>query len=161
MNGSRIAFISVAFVAASVLASAGSAAAADKEFKAYKASQIQWADAPSIGPGAKIAVLEGDLKSAGPLMFRLKVPPNTKVPVHTHPGDERVTMIAGTLYFATGDKFDAKKATVYKAGDTFIVPQGTPMYAFTKSREAVAQIHGTGPWGITYLDDVKAQGATR
>ena len=47
-------------------------------------SEIKWADAPSIGPGAKLAVLEGDLKQATPFTIRIKLPPNFKVPA-PHP----------------------------------------------------------------------------
>jgi hypothetical protein len=27
-----------------------------------------------------------------------------------------------------------------------------PMYAFTKDKETVIQVHGIGPWGIDYLN---------
>ncbi|HSN40415.1 MAG TPA: cupin domain-containing protein [Burkholderiales bacterium] len=119
-------------------------------FVSVKASEIKWSDAPSIGPGAKIAVLEGDPKAAEPFTMRLKLPPNSKIGVHTHPATERVTVLAGTFYFATGDKYDTKKAMTYKRGDAFIVPVGMPMYGYTKKEASVLQIHGTGPWGISY-----------
>ena len=48
-------------------------------FVSVKASEIKWADAPSVGPGAKIAVLEGDLKAAAPFTMRIKLPPNLKI----------------------------------------------------------------------------------
>lgn len=121
-------------------------------FISVKASAIKWADAPSVGPGAKIAVLDGDLKAAAPFTFRLKLPPESKLGVHTHPTFERVTVLSGSFYFATGDKFDAAKVTEYGPGDAFMVPPGMPMYGYTKKEEVVVQIHGTGPWGITYLD---------
>jgi Cupin domain. len=119
-------------------------------FISVAASKLKWNDAPSVGPGAKIAVIEGDLKASEPITFRLKVPANSKIAVHTHPTAERVTVLQGTLYFAVGDKFDAAKGKAYKPGDAFIVPSGMPMYAYTKSGETVVQIHGTGPWGINY-----------
>lgn len=119
-------------------------------FVSVEASKLKWTDAPGVGPGAKIAVIEGDLKTATPFTFRLKVPANSKVGVHTHPTFERVTILSGTLYFAIGDKYDAAKAKEYKPGDAFMVPPGMPMYAYTKNGETVVQIHGTGPWGISY-----------
>ena len=130
---------------------AGSAAEGPA-FISVEASKLKWSDAPSVGPGAKIAVLEGDLKAAGPFTFRLKLPANSKIGVHTHPTFERVTILSGTFYFATGDKFDSPKAKVYKPGDAFMVPPGMPMYAYTKKGESILQIHGTGPWGINFLD---------
>ena len=136
---------------------AGSAAEGPA-FISVEASKLKWSDAPSVGPGAKIAVIEGDLKAATPFTFRLKVPANFKIGVHTHPVVERVTVISGTFYFATGDKFDSAKAKEYKSGDAFVVPVGIPMYAYTKKQEAVVQIHGTGPWGINFLNPEDAPG---
>ena len=132
--------------------------AKDAGFISVVASQLKWSDAPSVGPGAKIAVMEGDLKSAAPFTFRLKLPTNLKLGVHTHPTFERVTILSGTLYFATGDKFDSAKAKAYKPGDAFMVPPGMPMYAYTKKGEAILQLHGTGPWGIHYLNPEDAPG---
>lgn len=127
-------------------------------FISVEASKLKWTDAPSVGPGAKIAVIEGDLKSSEPFTFRLKVPANSKIAVHTHPTAERVTVLSGTLYFAVGDKFDAAKGKAYKPGDAFVVPSGMPMYAYTKKGETIVQIHGTGPWGISYSNPEDAPG---
>lgn len=121
-------------------------------FMSVKASELKWADAPSIGPGAQVAVIEGDLKSAVPITFRLKLPPDFKIGAHTHPGIERVTVISGTFYFSPGDKFDSAKTTAYTVGDVVMIPPGMPMYAETRKEGAIVQIHGTGPWGTNYLD---------
>ena len=113
-------------------------------------ADIKWTDA-SFGPGAKIAVLEGDLKQAVPFTMRLKVPPNFKIHAHTHPVFERVTVMSGTFYLGIGEAFDAAKAKAYPAGSVTMMPPGMPMFAYTTDEEAVLQIHGTGPWGIDYL----------
>lgn len=115
-------------------------------------AELKWMDAPSIGPGAKLAVLEGDLKEAVPFTFRVKLPANFKIAPHTHPLFERVTVISGTFYLGIGETFEAAKARTYPAGSVTMMPPGMPMYAFTKKGESVIQIHGTGPWGITYLN---------
>ena len=122
------------------------------DYTAVMSPDIKWTDAPSIGPGAKTAVIDGDPKSSGPFVIRLKVPPKTKVRVHTHPADENVTILSGTLYFSPGDKFDTKTAKAFGPGSYFSIGKGKPMFAYTTDKETVAQIHGTGPWGITYLD---------
>lgn len=149
-----VSLIIFAAVAAFTISAIGADSSQKKvsEFISVKAADIKWSDAPTVAPGAKIAVIEGDLKSTEPITFRVKLPPNTKIGVHTHPLDERVTVLAGTFYFATGDKFETAKAKAYKPGDGFIVPTGMPMYAYTKNAEAVIQIHGTGPWGIDYRE---------
>lgn len=115
-------------------------------------SEVRWADAPSIGLGAKLAVLEGDLKQAAPFTMRIKLPPNLKVPAHTHPVFERVTVLSGTFHLGIGEKFDSAKAKAYPAGGVTMMPPGMPMFAFTGNEETVIQIHGTGPWGINYLN---------
>ena len=125
-------------------------------FISVKASEIKWVDAPSVGPGAKIAVLEGDPKAAAPFTMRLKLPPNLKIGVHTHPAVERVTVLAGSFHFAIGDKYDPAKAATYRIGDGFFVPVGMPMFGFAGKEDTVLQIHGVGPWGIHYLDPADA-----
>jgi hypothetical protein len=160
MKTFQITVVSVLFAAGLLMAQVSWAGsdAKDTDFISVDGSKLKWTDAPSVGPGAKIAVIEGDLKSAVPFTFRLKVPANLKIGVHTHPTFERVTVISGTLYFATGDKFDSAKAKAYKPGDAFFVPVGMPMYAYTKKGETIVQIHGTGPWGINYLNPEDAPG---
>jgi hypothetical protein len=61
-------------------------------------SELTWKDLPSL-PGVKIAVIEGQLNQAVPIMFRLKFPANFKVPPHWHPGVEHITIISGTLHW--------------------------------------------------------------
>lgn len=115
-------------------------------------STIQWADAPSIGPGAKLAVLEGDLKQAEPFIMRIKLPPNFKIAAHTHPTYERVTVLSGALHLGIGEKFDPAMATAYPAGGLTTMSPGMKMFAFTTNEETVIQVHGIGPWGIEYLN---------
>lgn len=115
-------------------------------------ADLKWQPAPSVGPGAEVAVIEGDLKSEAPFTFRLKLPANFRVGVHTHPVVERVTVMSGTFHLGIGDKFDRSKAKAYPAGGVAVMPAGMPMFAFTGDEETVVQIHGTGPWGIKYLE---------
>ena len=122
-----------------------------QEYTSVMVGNIKWQDAPSIGPGAKTAVIDGDPKSSGPFVMRLKLPPNTTIGVHTHPATENVTVLSGTLYFAATDKFDPKVAKAYGAGSYFSIAQGKPMFAYSKDKETIVQLHGTGPWGITYM----------
>ena len=79
--------------------------------------------------------------------MRLKVPPKTTIGVHTHPATENVTVLSGTLYFAAGDKLEPKNAKAFGPGSYFSIAQGKPMFAYTKDKETIVQLHGTGPWG--------------
>ncbi len=112
---------------------------------------LKWSDVTSMPPGAKISVIEGDLKTGGPFTFRLKFPADYKVAVHTHPVTERVTVLSGAFHLGFGEKFDPEKTKRLAPGSVAIMPSGTKMFAFTKE-ETVIQLHGVGPWGITYLN---------
>ena len=115
------------------------------------AEQLKWADVPSLPPGARIAVIEGPLNEAAPVMFRLKLPANYRIPAHWHPGVEHVTVMSGTFYMGTGDSIDAAQAMALPAGSTAIMQPGTRHFALTRD-EVVVQVHGMGPWGVTYVN---------
>lgn len=115
-------------------------------------TEIKWVDAPSIGPGAKLAMLEGDLKQAAPFTMRIKLPSNFKIAAHTHPVFERVTVLSGLFHLGIGETFDRAKARAYPPGSVTMMPPGMPMFAYTTDQETEFQLHGIGPWGITYLN---------
>lgn len=124
-------------------------------------SELKWNDAPGLGRGVKIAIIEGDLKAAGPVMMRIKFPPNAKIAPHTHPLIEHVTVLSGTFYLGIGEKVDASKARAYPAGGVVVIPQGMPMFAFVKGKETIVQVHGIGPWGVNYLNPPDAPAAKK
>ncbi len=115
-------------------------------------SEIVWQESPAIGPGAAVAVLEGDLTQATPFTFRVRMPSDFKIAPHTHPVFERVTVLSGTFHLGIGETFDPAKARAYPPGGVAMMPAGMPMFAFTTTEETVIQVHGTGPWGIQYVD---------
>jgi anti-sigma factor ChrR (cupin superfamily) len=67
-------------------------------------TSIEWKPGPmAIPAGAKMAVLEGDPTKEGPFVVRFQFPEGYHIPPHTHPKTERVTVISGALYLATGE----------------------------------------------------------
>ena len=115
-------------------------------------SAFKWVAAPpSVPKGAQLAVLYGDPGKEGPFVIRLKFPSGYKIPAHTHPSDENVVVISGTLNFAMGDKLDPKKGEALKAGGFIHMPKGMHHYGWA-SGETVVQINGTGPFEITYVN---------
>jgi len=113
-------------------------------------AELTWNDLPSL-PGVKIAVIEGPLTQAGPIMFRLKFPANYQVPPHSHPGIEHITIISGTLNMGMGDVFDRTKTRALTPGSVAIMPPGTHHFVWT-SEETIGQVHSTGPWSVTYVN---------
>lgn len=115
-------------------------------------SAIQWKDGPrSLPPGAKIAVLEGDPAKEGFFCMRLKLPDGYRIPPHTHPKTERLTVISGTFNFGMGEKFDQQAARAMPAGSFGYWPAGMKHFVWAKG-ETVVQLHGVGPWQIVYLN---------
>jgi len=118
----------------------------------HRPDGLAWKDGPaSLPPGAKFAVLEGDPAKPGPFVFRVKVPDGYRIPPHTHPKPERVTVISGTFNLGMGDTFDAKKGQELPAGTYGTWPPGMKHYVWVKG-ETVVQFHGEGPWTITYVN---------
>ena len=114
-------------------------------------SDLKWADVPSLPPGAKIAVIEGPMNEAVPFTARLKLPADYKIPAHSHPVIEHVTVMSGTFNMGTGDKLDPSKTKALSAGSVAIMQPKTTHFAWTKD-ETIIQIHGVGPWAINYVN---------
>jgi anti-sigma factor ChrR (cupin superfamily) len=114
-------------------------------------ADLKWTDVPSLPPGAKLAVIEGKMNEAEAFTVRLKFPANYRLPAHWHPAVERVTVLSGTFHMGTGDKLDQAKTMPLTVGSIAIMQPKTNHFAWTKE-ETIVQLHGTGPWGITYVD---------
>jgi quercetin dioxygenase-like cupin family protein len=114
------------------LAATGSVVAQDqKATHAMRADQLQWEPTPPIVPkGAQMAVLSGDPTKTGPFTMRLKLPAGYKIPAHTHPTAERVTVISGEFNFGMGDKLDEAKAEKLGSGGFVDLPANMSHYAF-------------------------------
>ena len=135
------------------LALGGAALAQDADSPApYLAEAAEWAPAPPVLPaGAEIAVLSGNPFAEGWFVLRLKLPAGYDVPAHTHSGDELITVISGEFNIGHGAKPDRAAGTLLTAGGFVELPAGHPHFAWT-SAETVVQIHGPGPFDITYVD---------
>jgi len=120
--------------------------------KLNRPDELRWKDGPpSLPPGAQIAVLEGDPNKPGPFVFRVKVPDGYRIPVHTHPKPERVTVIAGTFKLGMGETFDVSKMKSLPTGSYGMWPPGMNHYIEVKG-ETIVQFHGDGPWTISYAN---------
>lgn len=106
---------------------------------------------PSLPEGAGIAVLEGDLGEAEPYTFRLRFPDGYEVMPHSHPVREHITVLEGTLMMGHGERFDREATRPLGPGSLHVLPVGDRHFVWTRG-ETVVQLHGTGPWGITYVD---------
>jgi quercetin dioxygenase-like cupin family protein len=125
---------------------------AKSEHVMFSAADLKWSDGPpSLPAGAKVAVLAGDPGKAGPFTIRLQFPAGFKIPPHTHPTAEHVTVISGTLALGTGPKFDESAGHEMTAGAFAVMPAGMQHFAWAKT-ESVVQVHGMGPFEVKYVN---------
>jgi quercetin dioxygenase-like cupin family protein len=126
--------------------------AAASEHVMFSGTDLKWSDAPpSLPAGAKVAVLEGNPTTEGTFTIRLQMPAGYKIPAHTHPTAEHVTVISGTLNLGMGAKFDDATAKEMPAGAYAVMPAGMQHFAGSKSG-CVVQVHGTGPFAVVYVN---------
>jgi Domain of unknown function (DUF4437) len=149
--------------ATALLAEEASKSSATSAHVMLTSGDLKWVDGPpSLPPGSKVAAMEGNPKEAGLFTMRLKLPANYKVAAHWHPADEHVTVISGTFYMGMGQKLDEASVKELPAGSFVMMPTKQPHFALTKG-ETVVQLHGMGPWGVTYVnpaDDPRSKAAT-
>ena len=126
--------------------------ATKSEHVRFTPADLKWSDGPpSLPAGAKIAVLNGDPKKAGLFTMRLEFPAGFKIPPHTHPAAEHVTVISGTFNMGHGAKFDEAAAHEMPPGSFSLMPAGMQHFGWTKTG-CVVQVHAMGPFEINYVN---------
>jgi hypothetical protein len=130
----------------------GSFAEPMKDHELITPADIKWQEGPASLPrGSQMAVLEGDPSKEGPFVLRVKLPDGFRIAPHTHPKDERVTVLAGMLFLGLGGTFDEKAARALPAGSYGRTEAGMKHFGWVKG-ETILQLHGIGPWGIEYVN---------
>ena len=139
-------------VAALLLAALPAAALAADDHMAVQPNALKWGPPPpGLPAGAQVAVVSGNPGSDGPYVVRARLPAGYKIPPHTHPTDENVTVLSGNFHIAMGDKFDTKKGETLRAGGFVNAQKAMQHYGWTTS-PTVIQIHGMGPFAINYVN---------
>ena len=119
---------------------------------AQHANDLKWGPVPpSLPPGGQIAGVGGDPGKEGEYVFRAKVPKGYKMAPHIHSSDEHLTVLSGTFHIGMGDTYDESKGTALKAGDYMVVRKGAHHYAWA-SEDTILQVHGMGPFAISYVN---------
>ena len=130
----------------------GAAQTVAGEMGIFPPAEIKWKDGPaSLPAGAKLAVLEGDPAKEGFFTMRLWLPDGFKIAPHWHPKVEHVTVISGTFNLGMGEKFDQAAGREMPAGTFGFWPANMKHFAWAKG-DTVIQLHGIGPWMITYVN---------
>ncbi len=116
------------------------------------AADLQYKPGPAALPsGTQYVYLEGDGRSEAIFSMRVKLPDKFVVPAHTHPRDERVTVLSGAVWLAMGDKLDRAAAKKISAGGFYVTPPLVKHQLWIEG-ETILQLNCQGPWGIEYVD---------
>jgi quercetin dioxygenase-like cupin family protein len=123
-----------------------------KDHGFLSSADFKWGPAPaSLPPGAQAALLEGNPAKEGPFTLRLRMPDGYRIPPHYHPAVEHVTVLQGTFVLGMGEKVTADGEKALGAGSFAFMPAGMRHFARTQG-DTVIQLHGVGPWEITYVN---------
>jgi quercetin dioxygenase-like cupin family protein len=122
------------------------------EHLVYRPDDVEWWDPPpTLEPGARVAVLEGDPSEFGLFTMRIRMPDGYHIAPHSHPNVERVTVVSGTFRLGNGEELDPDAAEPLEAGSYTSIPPGEVHYAVAEG-ETVIQLSTIGPWVIEYVN---------
>ena len=125
---------------------------AARRWALFTPDQIAWRDGPpSLLPGAKMAILEGDPSKEGLFTMRLKLPDGFRVFPHWHPKTERLTVIQGIVNLGTGNRLDGGATQALAAGTYSSMPPKMTHFAWMKG-ETILQLSSMGPWEVVYVN---------
>jgi quercetin dioxygenase-like cupin family protein len=125
------------------------------------AHDFQWGPAPAIFPkGAEMAVLQGDPSKTEEFTVRLRLPNGYKIPPHTHPTTENVTVITGTFLAGMGGQFSESTMDRFGQGEFVSIPQNHAHYAMARGL-TIVQVHAMGPFSLTYVNPADTPAGAR
>ena len=134
------------------------ATAAEPAATRTPADQIPWpadssrAEGSAMRKGLQTLVVMGDAKTAGLYTMMFKLPPNTRIPPHSHPDPRSCFVLSGTWYFGYGDVRDEGQLMALPPGSHYTEPGGTTHFAETRAEEVVAACTGMGPTGTAFVN---------
>ncbi len=119
-------------------------AAPDPAALVYKLpDQIPWKGEARMG--SQIYVLWGDPDKPGPYAILVRWLPHHFSQPHTHPNDRHVTVVSGTWWVGTGEKFSTETTTPLPAGTSVTHFAHQWHYDGAKDEPVVLEIVGEGP----------------
>ena len=107
---------------------------------------------PGLPAGCEIAVLEGDPRAAGLFTVRFRLSDSFVMPAHTHPKDERVTVLSGRMAVAFGRGAMRDDARRFGPGDYYVNARDA-VHTVWVDEPSVIQITGIGPWEADFVDE--------
>ena len=124
----------------------------------HRSGEIEWGPCPPgpfSGEGCGMAVLEGSPGAEQLFTFRIRGTKPFLLPPHTHPRNERVTVIGGAVHVGFGATVDKASSTRFEAGDFYVNRAGAVHFVWS-DEPVILQLTGIGPWGIHPVSEEKA-----
>jgi len=106
---------------------------------------------PTLPTGCEMAVLEGNPQSADLFTVRFRTGAEFVMPPHSHPKEERVTVLQGKMYVAFGVDGTREKAKQFGPGDYYVNARGA-VHTVWADEASVIQITGIGPWEAHFVE---------
>jgi quercetin dioxygenase-like cupin family protein len=102
--------------------------------------------------GPSSAFVLGSAQQSGLYVITALYPFGLKSKPHIHPDQRVMTVISGTFYAGTGDRFDESKVQALPPGSILIIPPNTLHWGWAKDGDVVVQEVGVGPTGTIFPD---------
>jgi len=127
----------------------------DPKVLAFKLpDQLKWRD-PTGAAGVNQAILQGDPTKPGLYVVLNRFKPGNFSRPHFHPNDRFITVVKGTWWIATGNKFDPALAVAMPAGSFVTHFAKEVHWDGAKDEEAWVLIVGEGPATLTRVEEAK------
>lgn len=115
--------------------------------------EIQWRPCPPDLPsGCEMAVLEGNPQGPDLFTVRFRVSGEFVMPPHSHPKDERVTVLSGKMAVAFGAQATRENAKEFGPGDYYVNARGA-IHSVWADTLSIIQITGIGPWEAKFVEN--------
>lgn len=115
-------------------------------------ADIQWKPCPPNLPSdCEMAVLEGNPQSADLFTVRFRVGGAFVMPRHSHPKDERVTVLQGRMAVAFGMDGTRENAKEFGPGDYYVNAREA-IHTVWADTLSIIQITGIGPWEAKFVE---------
>jgi quercetin dioxygenase-like cupin family protein len=116
------------------------------------AKDIQWKPCPpNLPSGCEMAVLEGSPKSNDLFTVRFRINGEFIMPPHTHPKDERATIMQGKAYVAFGKDATREDAKEFGPGDYYVNAKNA-IHTVWADSSTIIQLTGIGPWEANFIE---------
>ncbi len=116
--------------------------------------EIKWRDPLGVS-GVNQAILQGDPTKPGLYVVMNKFKPGNFSKPHFHPNDRFITVVSGTWWVGTGNKWDKNATVPVKAGGFVTHFAKQVHYDGAKDEEVGLIIVGEGPATLTLVEEAK------